>query len=109
MSYVNRSDTANQQAKGVFGRLASHASGRCSGDQFCIYVCDGFVVPQLSTEDMTALASGVRLLDRRTREFINKHLCYRVVVTSSGAEARALESRVRREGLLQAGRPEINP
>ena len=109
MSYVHRSDTANQQAKGVFGRLASHASGRRSGDQFCIYICDRFVVPTLSAEDMAELAQGARILDLRTREFIREHLRYRVAVTSSGTEARALESLVRRDGLPRAGRPAINP
>ena len=29
------------------GRLASHASGRRSGDQFLIYVCDRLVLPRL--------------------------------------------------------------
>jgi hypothetical protein len=109
MSYVHRSDTANQQAKGVFGRLAYHASGRRSGDQFCIYICDRFVVPRLSAEDMAELAQGARILDLRTREFIREHLRYRVAVTSSGIEARALESFLRREGLPRAGRPAINP
>ena len=28
-------------------RIVSHASGRRSGDQFCIYVYDFFVVPEL--------------------------------------------------------------
>jgi hypothetical protein len=109
MSYVHRGGTENQQAKGVFGRLASHASGRRSGDQFCIYVCDRFVVPSLTARDMAELAEGARILDSRTREFIREHLQYRVAVTSSGIEARALEAVVRRQGLPRAGRPAINP
>ena len=32
-------------AKGLWTRLNAHASGRRSGDQFCVYVCDRFVVP----------------------------------------------------------------
>jgi hypothetical protein len=32
-------------AKGLWTRLNSHASGRRSGDQFCVYVGDRFVVP----------------------------------------------------------------
>lgn len=32
------------KAKGLWTRLDSHASGRRSGDQFCVYVCDRFVV-----------------------------------------------------------------
>jgi hypothetical protein len=32
-------------AKGLWTRLNAHAVGRRSGDQFCVYVCDRFVVP----------------------------------------------------------------
>ena len=109
MSYAHRDDTDSPRAKGVFGRLASHASGRRSGDQFCVYVCERFVVPQLTTDDLTALANGERFLDARTRDFIHEHLSYRVVVTASGADARTLEARVRREGLPRTGRPLVNP
>jgi hypothetical protein len=35
-------------AKGLWTRLNAHASGRRSGDQFCVYVCDRFVVPTLT-------------------------------------------------------------
>lgn len=109
MSYAHRDDLDNAKAKGVFGRLASHASGRRSGDQFCIYICDRYVVPQLDVADLEALAIGARILDARTRDFIHDNLRYRVVVTPSGAEARALELFIRRGGLPRTGRPQINP
>jgi hypothetical protein len=32
-------------AKGLWTRLNAHAAGRRSGDQFCVYVCDRFLVP----------------------------------------------------------------
>jgi hypothetical protein len=35
-------------AKGLWTRLNAHAAGRRSGDQFCVYVCDRFVVPALT-------------------------------------------------------------
>lgn len=108
MAWMHRDDS-NPDAVGVFGRLGSHASGRRSGDQFCIYICDRFVVPELSADDMAALRRGERLLDGRTKAFIHDHLTYRVVITSNGSEARELEKRIRREGLERAGRPEINP
>jgi hypothetical protein len=108
MSYAHRVDAHKPQAKGVFGRLASHASGRRSGDQFCIYICDRFVIPRLSADDLAELAAGNRLLDGRTREFIREHLSYRVVVTDSGHDARALEAHIRSHGLRRAGRPHIN-
>jgi len=56
---------------------------------------------------MAALSIGDRLLDQRTREFIHTRLSYRVALTESGADARALETLVRRDGLAEAGRPLI--
>jgi hypothetical protein len=39
----------SSQAKGLWTRLNSHASGRRSGDQFNIYICDRFIVPALTS------------------------------------------------------------
>src|SRR3974377_168950 len=44
--------------QGIYTRLQSHASGRRSGDQFCVYVADHLVLPALSQEDIAAIASG---------------------------------------------------
>src|SRR5688500_6884423 len=33
------------RCRGLADRLKSHASGRRSGDQFCVYVCDRLVIP----------------------------------------------------------------
>lgn len=109
MSWTHRTATGNSTAKGVFGRLASHASGRRSGDQFCIYICDRFVIPQLDRTDLAALADGQRILDGRTRQFIAEHLSFRVMLTANGHDARSIETTVRRLGLPRAGRPLINP
>ncbi len=108
MAWRHRDDTT-PRVTGVYGRLSSHASGRRSGDQFAVYVCDRFVVPNLSRDQMDALASGERLLDSLTRKYIHDHLSYRVVVTADGPTARALELAIRREGLPTSGRPVINP
>jgi hypothetical protein len=108
MAWKHRSDE-NPKASGVFGRLKSHADGRRSGIQFAIYICDRFVVPHLSPDQIDALARGERLLDAATRQYIREHLTYRVVVTDDPATARALEVRIQREGLPHAGRPQINP
>ena len=109
MSYRDVSETSNPNAKGLFGRLASHASGRRSGDQFCIYICDRFVIPRLSPDELAALERGERILDRLTRDYIRSNLRYRSVVTTTGAEARILETHVRLHGLPSFGRPIINP
>jgi hypothetical protein len=46
-------------AKGLWTRLNAHASGRRSGDQFCVYVCDRFVVPALTpSHNNTSSAPG---------------------------------------------------
>ena len=102
-------DEANPTSPGVFGRLESHASGRRSGNQFAIYVCDRFVVPCLSDEQRDALARGERILDAATKRYIHDHLTYRVAVTDSTAMARDLERLVRHDGLPRSGRPQINP
>ena len=48
-------------------RLQSHASGRRSGDEFCLYVADRLVLPSLSQEDITAIASGRHQMDAFVR------------------------------------------
>ena len=44
---AGRGETSAARGSGPFGRLNSHASGRRSGDQFCVYVCDRLVLPTL--------------------------------------------------------------
>ena len=51
-------ESANRQARGLFGRLRSHASGRRSGDQFNVYVCDRFVIPTLTSESARGRGGG---------------------------------------------------
>jgi len=61
-------------AKGdPWGRLSSHASGRRSGDQFCVYVSDRLVLPQLHNR-LADIAGGVLSLDIATRDFIRDNL-----------------------------------
>jgi hypothetical protein len=42
--------------QGLYTRLQSHASGRRSGDQFCVYVADRLVLPTLTQQDIAAIA-----------------------------------------------------
>ncbi len=90
-------------------RLRSHASGRRGGDQFNVYVCDRFVVPHLSPDELAALASGDRSLDDRTKAYVRTHLGFRYVEMASASEARLLEVDVRMHGLAGHGRPLLNP
>jgi hypothetical protein len=96
------------KAKGLVTRLNSHATGRRSGDQFCVYICDRFIVPHLSAEQQAQLADGTLSLDALTRRLIHERYEYRFVTTASGAEALALEREVQRGGLT-AGKPFLNP
>jgi hypothetical protein len=95
-------------AKGLWTRLNAHAAGRRSGEQFCVYVCDRFVIPGLTRSQQQQLAAGGLSLDDLTRRFIRDQLAYRFVVTADGAEAAWLEAEVRR-GALLVGRPYLNP
>ena len=96
------------EAKWLWTRLGSHASGRRSGDQFNVYICDRFVVPALTPDQLRGIGQGELLLDQMTKDFIRRHLSYRFVVYPSGAEALAAERDVR-AGQSSAGRPYMNP
>jgi hypothetical protein len=96
------------QAKGLWTRLNSHASGRRSGDQFNIYICDRFIVPALTPAQQDQIGHGDLLLDQMTRSYIRKHLGYRFTTCADGTEALTIEHAVR-GGALPAGRPYLNP
>jgi len=102
------SDGGRVVAKGLWTRLNSHASGRRSGDQFCVYVGDRFVVPDLTPVQQRQLAAGSLSLDSLVRAFVRERLTYRFVITTDGAEALKLEREVRR-GSLAAGKLSLNP
>jgi hypothetical protein len=92
---------------GPWGRLNSHASGRRSGNQFCVYVADRLVLPTLHNR-ISEIADGSLSLDGATRDYIRTNLGFRWVATDSGAEARQLESRLQR-GEAEYGKPLLNP
>jgi hypothetical protein len=96
------------KAKWLWTRLDSHASGRRSGDQFNVYICDRFIVPALTPAQQHDIARGRLSLDHLTKTFIREHLSYRFVVYTSGAQALNAE-RDARAGGLPAGRPYLNP
>lgn len=95
-------------AKGLWTRLNSHASGRRSGDQFNVYICDRFIVPALTPGQQREIGQGRLLLDQMTKAFIHEHLSYRFSIHRDGAQALAVERAVR-SGSLPAGRPYLNP
>jgi hypothetical protein len=48
----------NPDGAGLANRLRSHASGRRSGDQFCVYVADHYVLPELTREEVESIAAS---------------------------------------------------
>ncbi|MCW2746022.1 MAG: hypothetical protein JWM48_2572 [Mycobacterium sp.] len=107
-AHLDPAAAAATKPKGLRDRLNSHSSGRRSGDQFCVYVCDRLVLPTLTRAQIDDIAAGNLLLDSLTRNFIRSELSYRFLVLSDGRAAAALEDRVRREGLA-GGLPLLNP
>ena len=55
-------------------RIKHHQSGRRSGDQFCIYVHDYYIVPTLGMKTYQFKKGD---LDKLTRDFIQRELFYR--------------------------------
>lgn len=92
---------------GLTTRLASHASGRLSGDQFCVYVANRLVIPALTAEQLSHFGSGQLTLDRLTRQYIRERLEYEFVYVETSAEAYDLERRCR-DGSVFGVKPLVN-
>jgi hypothetical protein len=108
--YAEPDDEAEppKPVEGLRGRLAQHASGDRSGDKFCIYVCDRFVLRSLTSEQFEAVCEGKVSLDHLTRSWIRERYGFRYIETrGGGSQARRIENDVRR-GVLDAGRPTLN-
>ena len=102
------SEAASGRLTGIRSRLASHASGRRSGDQFCVYIFDRLILATLSREQMDGAARGQFSLDGLTRQVIRQSLSYRFTLLEDAATARAVETQIQREGL--GGQPPLlNP
>lgn len=99
---------ASTKLTGLRSRLASHASGRRSGDQFCIYVFDRLVLPTLSLQQIQNAARGQLSLDGLTRQLIRQSLCHRSTLVGDAIAARAVEREIQREGLASRP-PQLNP
>lgn len=102
---LERRRSSGGKRTGLFDRLNSHAGGRRSGDQFCVYVCDRLVLPTLTAEQIQAVGRGELRLDSLVRTFIRSELSYRFVLVGDGASADALERLIIANGLPGCGRP----
>jgi hypothetical protein len=96
------------KGKGLASRLSSHAAGRRSGNQFCLYVGDRLVLPGLTPEEIKRIGNGTLNLDKLVRAYVRNYLSYRFAETKDSATAMALEKAIRR-GCLAAGKPLLNP
>jgi len=106
--YVGMSGrSATATGSGPFGRLNSHASGRRSGDQFNLYICDRFVLPRVHNR-IAEIAAGTLSLDRMTRDYIRTELGFRCATLPSPADAFTTERQLQR-GDWPAGQPILNP
>jgi hypothetical protein len=94
--------------QGLYTRLQSHASGRRSGDQFCVYVADRLVLPNLTQKEIADIASGRHQMDAFVRQYIHQNLSYRFVMLPDGAVAYAVETAIK-SGKWEHGRPLLNP
>lgn len=93
---------------GLITRLASHASGRLSGDQFCVYVANRLVIPGLQSHQLSGFASGEHTLDRLTKAYIHNRFEYQFVVVESSRQAYELEMKAR-SGTVFGMKPLLNP
>jgi len=108
MSGRTELDPESVKRKGLWTRLDSHAKGRRSGDQFCIYVCDRLIVPTLSADQLLAIGDGSQSLDAMTKQYIHEFLSYRFAATLDSTSAFRLERQIK-NGALDAGKPILNP
>jgi len=47
---IENARKAGKKKYGLITRLNSHASGRLSGDQFCVYVANRLVIPSITSD-----------------------------------------------------------
>jgi hypothetical protein len=100
--------TRRNTPQGIYTRLQSHASGRRSGDQFCVYVADRLILPTLAQEDIAGIASGRHSMDALVRRYIHENLPYRFAILPDGLAAYGVEAAIK-NGEWEHGRPLLNP
>jgi hypothetical protein len=69
----------NPAGKGLASRLRRHASGRRSGDQFCVYVADHYVLPELTREQIEAIRDSRLSMDKLVRDKTHTAFGFRFV------------------------------
>lgn len=98
----------NPAGAGLASRLRSHANGRRSGDQFCVYVADHYVLPELNREQIEAIRDSELSMDALVREKVQTSFAFRFIVVDDYRTALHVESLIK-SGRLDAGQPRLNP
>ena len=88
--------------------MRSHASGRRSGDQFCVYVADHYVLPELTRDRIEAIRDSQLSMDGLVRQKIHTSFAFRFVTVPDYATGIQVENAIK-NGKLGAGRPRLNP
>jgi hypothetical protein len=96
------------KGKGLSGRLEAHASGGRSGDQFCVYVADHYVLPELTREQIEAIRDFRLSMDALVRDKIRTAFLFRFVFIDDVLSAFRLEMMIKGGG-LSVGPPLLNP
>jgi len=88
-------------------RMIQHTSGRRGGDQFCIYIQDFYVIPEIINKPYQPQKGYLDLL---TKQFIQKRLSYRYIVIQTDDSDKVVR-KLERE--IQLGqhfkKPMLNP
>jgi hypothetical protein len=88
-------------------RIKQHTQGTRSGDQFCIYIQDFYVLPNLLNQSYEPKKG---YLDQLTKEFIQTRLSYRFLVIQtkdSDEVVRRLEKEIQ-SGKFNGIKPKLN-
>jgi len=105
---IEKAIKAGKKKYGLVTRLASHASGRLSGDQFCVYVANRMVIPELKQSELNKFRDGTVTLDQMTKKFIRTKLEYQYLLVDRSQDAYDLESHCR-SGAIFGRKPLLNP
>ncbi|WNC72508.1 hypothetical protein RGQ13_00615 [Thalassotalea psychrophila] len=105
---IEKAVKANKKKYGLITRLNSHAQGRLSGNQFCVYVANRLVIPTLTTNDLSKFATGEYKLDYMTKSYIHNNFEYQYLIVNTSSEAYAIEDKAR-AGELFNHKPLLNP
>jgi hypothetical protein len=108
--YVGVSGRSPTSKTGPWGRLRSHWNGRRSGDQFCVYVADHYVLPDLTPQQIAAIADRepTLFIDDLVAERVRRDFCFRIAIVDSYRDAVAIETAIK-QGAFRSIRPRLNP